>query len=394
VSMIVSRKRYCARISACSRSFSNASDAVAATASTSSRWWVSVRSWRSAATRWPPCSTNVAARATFLVDPRLALGRPVGELERRVPERIRERVAERHPVAQRDREVGDPRAGEARPQDPCEEGDRDERERDERDVLQPEARRLAEGADDATRHERGERFERDEVHRADNASKRRRRGLVAVDEPQEDDGRDGSCEERVRERHGTGEPGAVGDEERALRAVAAGRDRRRVDEDDRQRSERDDHRHREHDPAVALGQATHRVGEDELSERDERQATEGVAEREERRVLRGLEGSERPEEPDREHLPAGPVVWPAPGRDRARDGEHGTCRHHQHDERLPLAEGVGEHEPECARVEHGGERREGGEPPPAHGSSERTAAPLRSAFEMKPRAPLEAISPL
>ena len=41
-----------------------------------------------------------------------------------------------------------------------------------------------------------------------------------------------------------------------------------------------------------------------------------------------------------------------------------------------------------------GERHEGGEPPAGHGSSERTAAPLRSAFEMKPRAPLEAISPL
>ena len=40
VLMIVSRKRYCARTSACSRSFSNASEAVAATASTSSRWSV------------------------------------------------------------------------------------------------------------------------------------------------------------------------------------------------------------------------------------------------------------------------------------------------------------------------------------------------------------------
>ncbi len=63
VLMIVSRNRYCARSSAWRRSFSNASEAVAATASTSSRWSARLRSCRSAATRLPPCSTNVAARA-------------------------------------------------------------------------------------------------------------------------------------------------------------------------------------------------------------------------------------------------------------------------------------------------------------------------------------------
>ena len=63
VSMIVSRKRYCARSSAWSRSFSKASPAVAATASTSGRWSARLRSCRRAATRLPSFSTNVAAWA-------------------------------------------------------------------------------------------------------------------------------------------------------------------------------------------------------------------------------------------------------------------------------------------------------------------------------------------
>ena len=337
---------------------------------------------------------RVGERATLLVDPRLALRRPVGQLERGVAERFRERVAERHAVAERDREVGDPRPRESRPEDAREERDRDESERDQRDVLQPQPRRLAERADDAAGDQRGERLEGEEVHRPDDAPERRRRGPVAVDEPHEDDGRHRRGEQRVRERHRAREPVAVGDEERALRTVAAGRDRRRVDEHDGERPERDDHRHREHDPAVALGQAAHRIGEDELRERDEREAAQRIAEREERRVVRGLERPERPEEPDGEHLPARPVVRPPTGGDRPRDGEDDAGGDDEHDERLALAQRVGEDEPERAGVEHGRERHEGGEPPAGHGSSERTAAPLRSAFEMKPRAPLEAISPL
>ena len=111
-------------------------------------------------------------------------------------------------------------------------------------------------------------------------------------------------------------------------------------------------------------------------------------------VVRGLERPERPEEPDGEHLRARPVVRAGRCGDRARDGEHDAGRDDEHDERPALAQIVGQDEPEGARVEHGGERDRGGEPAAGHGSSGRTAAPLRSAFEMKPRAPLVEISPL
>ena len=184
--MTVSRNRYWARSSACRRSFSNASDAVAATASTRSRWSVSVRSWSSAATRLPPCSTKVAAwppfgerlaqRVALGVDPRLALRRPVRKLERRVAERVGERIAQRHPAAERDREVGDPRPREPRAEDAHEERDRHQRERAEREELEDEPGGLAFTAPTrplATRAASA--IEREEVDRAEDASERRSR---------------------------------------------------------------------------------------------------------------------------------------------------------------------------------------------------------------------------
>ena len=62
-------------------------------------------------------------------------------------------------------------------------------------------------------------------------------------------------------------------------------------------------------------------------------------------------------------------------------------------ERLGLASLTGEDEDERACVQHGAQRDGGREPAAGHLSSERTAGPESSAFEMKPRARLERISP-
>ena len=97
--------------------------------------------------------------------------------------------------------------------------------------------------------------------------------------------------------------------------------------------------------------------------------------------------------PDRQHLRARRVVGAVGRRDRARDGEDQARRDDHHDERSAVAEIVGEHEREGARVEDGAEADGGREPSPGHLSSDRTAVPESSAFAMKPRARLLRIRP-
>ena len=90
----------CARSSACSRSFSSASRAAEPAASSSAGWSSSTGSWMIAASSSP---TSVTARSrrveagsssTLLVRPDAALRQPERELERRVADRPRERVAD------------------------------------------------------------------------------------------------------------------------------------------------------------------------------------------------------------------------------------------------------------------------------------------------------------
>ena len=136
------------------------------------------------------------------------------------------------------------------------------------------------------------------------------------------------------------------------------------------------------------------VRQDEQGERNEGERAQRVSEREEDGVVRCLEGAERPDEADGEHLRAGPVVRPVRRGDRAGDREHDARRGDEQDERLPLGQVVGQDEPEGDRVQDCCEPDRGGQPAARHGSSRRTAEPLSSAFEMKPRAPLVEISPL
>ena len=201
-------------------------------------------------------------------------------------------------------------------------------------------------------------------------------------------------QQRVGERRRPGERRAVRDEERALRAVVAARDRRRVEEHDRERAERDDGQHGEHDPSVARGKPARGVRQDEQGERNERERAQRVSEREEHGVIGCLERAERPDEADGEHLRARSVVRSVGCGDRAGDGEHHARRGDEHDERPPLGQVVGEHEPEGDGVQNRSKPDRGGQPAARHGSSRRTAEPLSSAFEMKPRAPLVEISPL
>ena len=130
--------------SAARRSFSSASAAAPTTACTSSRSSVTEGSWSSIATGSPPRCTGVQERAApgsrqrhgpaGRVDPRRAFRQPIGERQRRVAERARERVAQRAvaaPVAEPRHQVADRRRSRhPAAQQPGEEGERDRRERD------------------------------------------------------------------------------------------------------------------------------------------------------------------------------------------------------------------------------------------------------------------------
>ena len=280
VLMIVSRKRYCARISACSRSFSKASDAVAATASTRPRWSARVRSWSSAATRWPPCSTNVAARRPLRSGRRAAdlprrptpRAAPTSRRARATGRRARRRARRGAACRSRARSRGRrcPPAPVA-PEDSGEERDRHQREREERDVLQPQRGRLAERADDAAGDERGERLEREEVDGADDPPERRARGAIRLDEPDEHDRRDGRSEQREGERRRRASA-ALSATRNALSGqssqVGIGVGSTSTTESGPSVTTASD---REHDPPVARGKPAGRIAEDEQGERDERE---------------------------------------------------------------------------------------------------------------------------
>ncbi len=286
---------------------------------------------------------RLGERAALLVHPRLALRRPVGEIEGGVAQRRRQRVAQRHAVAQGDREVGDARPRETRAEDPDEEGHGHQRERREGRELDRVARLGVDRADEAAHHESDERDEREEVDGANRAPQRRRRSLVAPHEAQEDERRQRGRAERDRDVGRLRDCGAVRDEERALGAVRAPPDRRRVDEAHEEWPERDEREHRPDDPFVAWPQAPARVRQDQVRECDERDSAEDVAEREEQRMAGELQRTERPQEPDCEHLRAGPVVGGANRRDHARHREDQSRDRHHRDQRARLAQ-VGRHD--------------------------------------------------
>ncbi len=333
-------------------------------------------------------------RAALLVHPRLALGRPVGEAERRVAERVGERVPERPAVAESDDEIGDPGALEARAEDPCEERDRHQRERRECGQLDRESQGLLEGPEGVRHHEPREGDQGEEVDRPDHAPQRRRGGTEAPDETDEDEGHERRRGDPQSERGQARETGAIGDQERAFRATVASRDRCRVDERDRERTDRHDHEHGPHDPLVTRLETAGRVREDQVRKRDEGDTGEDVADREHERRLRELERAQGPEEPDGEHLRAGSVVGSLEGGDRSGDGEDQAGDGDDRDQDARLAEVRGRHQVDGAGVHHGPDEDRGREPAARHRRRKRTAAPVSSALAMKPRAPLERMRPL
>ena len=225
----------------------------------------------------------------------------------------------------------------------CEERDRHQRERGERSNLDREPGVLVERPGEIRRHEADERDQREEVHGAQRSAERRRRGAEAPDEPDEHDCRDSRGGEAQRRAGGPGESGAVRHEKRALGAVVTRRDRRPVEQGDRERPESDDRENSPDDPFVAGTEPAARVREDQVRERDEREAREQVADREDERAVGQLQRADRPEQPDREHLGAGPVVGPLDGRDRPGDAEDQSGDRHHRDQRPRLAE-VGRHD--------------------------------------------------
>ena len=111
--------------------------------------------------------------------------------------------------------------------------------------------------------------------------------------------------------------------------------------------------------------------------------------------LRRLERAERPEKPDRQHLGARAVAGPAMAAiapETVKITPAATTSTNSAERRA--RESSPSDQRERARVEQRAGRDGGGEPAAGHGSSERTAAPDRSAFAMNPRAPLEEIRPL
>ena len=337
---------------------------------------------------------GVLQRAPLVVDPGLALRRPVRELERRVTERVGERVAQRAPVAEGDHQVGDPGPLEPRAKDAGEEGDRHQGQGAERRELDREAGARVERPHEVGRHEADERDQGEEVDGADHAAQRGRGGAEPSDEPDEDGGRDRRGKEPERDADGLGQPGAVGHEERALRTVVAPRDGGRVDERDGERAERHEREDDPHEPFVPRMEPPGRVREDQVGEGHEGDTREDVPEREPEGPLGELEGAHRPEEPDREHLGTGSVVGPLERGDRAHDGEDEARDGDHRDQRAGLPELGGRNEVDRAAVEHRAQADGGGQAASGHRRSRRTAAPVSSAFAMKPRAPLAPIRPL
>ena len=340
---------------------------------------------------------RLGERPAVLVDPALAFVRPVGEVERRIAEGLCERVAKRCPVADRDREVGDPRSCEPRPEDAHEERDGHQRERADGDELDDEAGGRVDRAHDAAREEVDQRDQRDEVDRPEHATQRRRCLAVAPYEsqPERPPGlrrpTSASVIEMARAR-----PGQVGDEERALGAVLARRERARVEERDRQRAERHQRQHGPDERPILPSQLPGRVREDQVREGHERERRSRRS-----RAVNGSDPSAACRAPSDQRSPTASICAPvrfvgrraaaiAPVTVKTSPATRTSAN------RLSVSGSrgsLGDDEEERARVQDGTERDGGREPVAGHLSSERTAVPDSSAFAMKPRARLLRISP-
>ena len=133
----VTRKLNCDRSSAWSRTFSSGRPTAEATRSIVSGSSASDGSWTSAATRRPPRSIVVTARSrrrrrlldvpAVRVDPALAVAEAVDDLERRVVQRVGDRVAERDAGIEREQDPRGAGAVEAAAQHAGEERERHER---------------------------------------------------------------------------------------------------------------------------------------------------------------------------------------------------------------------------------------------------------------------------
>ena len=126
-----------------------------------------------------------------------------------------------------------------------------------------------------------------------------------------------------------------------------------------------------------------------MHEGAEGEVAEDRAEREQPRVVGHGERAEEPEVADGSQQQARPVVGPPPERDQAAQGERQPDRHGEADRRgLALLVVAGENEPGRRRRERERQRGTGDERAASHASNAETAFPERSAFAMKPRAPL------
>ena len=316
----------------------------------------------------------------------------VRELDRRVAERVRNRVAKRGALPDRDHEPRDRPACEVAAQDPEEERERDGREQDEehgRESVRDPRREVGAQVAEQQQEERGGSRA---VDRRENAAQGLARSPPA---PEEDgDDRDDQADDDQR-RDGQHDPldrvRLVHDDNAVPAVLARGRMLR---EEQEQRGADDDEDGRDPDdqPVRSRGESPGWEGEDECSERDEGQAADELRDRVDGVVVRVVERPEEPQVPDGGEVEACAVLGPAVDRNQPGDDEREPGREREGDLGDLLVVVVAR---ENDRERNGRLRERDGdgedEEASAQRRSERTAAPESSAFGTKPQAPHAAI---
>ena len=265
--------------------------------------------------------------AAVAVDEALLLVEPEGELERGIAERLRDRVAQRHALSDRDDERGDRAARQPAAEDPEEERERHRGEEDEEERAD-RVRGVGRDLRQHVAHEQDEeRPAAGEVHGQQRPAQRRRRPAPAPHEHR-DDGDDEADREGGADRVDD-DLGRVRlhDHDGARAALAAAAVRVLREEEQQRRPDQHERGRQPHEQLVGpRREPSGRVREHERCEGDEREVPEPGAQREEPVVVALGQRGEEPQVADAGQVDAGAVLGPAVERDQPGGDERDACR--------------------------------------------------------------------
>ena len=319
---------------------------------------------------------------------------PVQHLQRRIAQRVGERLLDGRATLESHHDVRYRRPREARSQDAEEERQRHGRERREEQREEHVRRRFVDLVRDHDQPDREERRGAGREYRQQEPAQRRARAPPLA---HEHDGSEYEQDQPAERREVLGEgrnPGSLGDENRAadLRRVRVGR---RVEEELEQGCRRQEDSDRDRDETLEAGpEQAGRVREDERGERRPDEPLGHPADREHPVVLRDRETVQEQQVADCREVDTGPVLGPACEREEAAQDERHTDDDDEDDVDPALRALPGCRDQRDADGPDDDEQREPEcDCEPAQARSARTASPVRSAFEMKPLAGLVSMSP-